>query len=430
VIALLGVACSSGDDATSATSAVTTPASVTIPATTGTSLPVVVSTTEVAAAATTPTAAPVTTIAPDASDVATSAPQSSAPLAPATTAVNVYAGAGVGDESPAVSSAKAYVYVPSNSGGAVTVIDQETMAIVSEFSTGRLTQHVVPGWDLQTLYATASGTNRLVPIDPATGEPGEPIPVDAPYNLYFSPDGVAAIVMAERLNRIDFYDRSTWKRFASLPTGACEGVNHADWSADTSFFVATCEFSGQVLKVDSATGTVLGLLALPDGAMPQDLRLAPDGSKFYVADMYAGGVWVLDAAGSAVVGFVETGVGAHGIYPSRDASLLYVTNRGRNSNKINRPSQDGEGSVSVIDPTTDTVTATWTIPGGGSPDMGGVSADGTTFWVSGRHDSVVYAFDTTTGELRAKIDVPPGPHGLCVFPQPGAYSLGHTGNYR
>jgi hypothetical protein len=62
--------------------------------------------------------------------------------------------------------------------------------------------------------------------------------------------------------------------------------------------------------------------------------------------------------------------------------------------------------------------------------MGGVSADGRLLWLSGRYDAEVYAFDTRSGELVARIKVPSGPHGLCVFPQPGRYSLGHTGDYR
>jgi DNA-binding beta-propeller fold protein YncE len=95
-----------------------------------------------------------------------------------------------------------------------------------------------------------------------------------------------------------------------------------------------------------------------------------------------------------------------------------------------RRSRPGDGSVSVVDPITDTVVATWEIPGGGSPDMGGVSADGTRLWLSGRYDSEVYVFDTTTGELVGRIPTDPSPHGLAVWPQPGRYSLGHTGNTR
>ena len=331
--------------------------------------------------------------------------------------------------SPAVADAKPYVYVPSNDDGSVTVIDQATMQVVDQYKVGKLVQHVVASWDMTTLYATASGSNRLVEIDPTTGHEGAAINVAAPYNLYFTPDGSMAIVMAERLERMDFYDRLTWKlKFSVKPP--CKGVNHADWSADGAFFLATCEFSGDIIKVDTATGTVLNLLPLPKDSMPQDLRLAPDATKFYVADMMHGVVWILAGDGLSITGAITTGTGPHGIYPSRDSTRIYVTNRGRLMRDVSRKSRPGDGSVSVIDPLTDKVVATWEVPGGGSPDMGGVSADGKTLWLSGRYDSVVYAFDTTTGALRATIPVPPGPHGLAVFPQPGRYSLGHTGNYR
>ena len=84
----------------------------------------------------------------------------------------------------------------------------------------------------------------------------------------------------------------------------------------------------------------------------------------------------------------------------------------------------------MIDFATEKVVRKWVIPGGGSPDMGGVSADGRVLWLSGRYNGVVYAISTVTGKLLAKIPVGSGPHGLCVWPQPGRYSLGHTGILR
>jgi len=343
--------------------------------------------------------------------------------------VNVYAATAAGMFSPAVAGARAYLYVPSNDDGSVTVIDQATRKVVDHYRVGKLVQHVVPSWDLRTLYAAASGSSELVPIDPATGRPGSPIPVDAPYNVYFTPDAHQAVVMAERRDRIDYYDPHTWQAIRSVPV-PCKGVNHADWSADGTWFVVTCEFSGQLLKVDSLTGRILEVIALPGGSMPQDVRLAPDGTKFYVADMMNAGVWLLSTRDLKVLGSIRTGVGAHGIYPSRDGRLLYVSNRGRATGDDSRRSRPGQGSVSVVDPSTDHVVAQWPIPGGGSPDMGGVSADGRTLWLSGRYDAEVYGLDTRTGALVARIPVPAGPHGLCVFPQPGRFSLGHTGNYR
>jgi DNA-binding beta-propeller fold protein YncE len=138
------------------------------------------------------------------------------------------------------------------------------------------------------------------------------------------------------------------------------------------------------------------------------------------------GVHVVDGESFRQVGFVQTGVGTHGLYPSRDGRELYVANRGSNS-VIG--SKNGKGSVSVIDFATGKVVADWPIPGGGSPDMGNVSADGKYLWLSGRYDDVVYRFDTVTGAV-VKIKVGREPHGLTVWPQPGRYSLGHTGNLR
>jgi len=342
---------------------------------------------------------------------------------------NVYAHAGAGMFRADERGDKAYVYVPSNDTGTVTVIDQRTRSVVGTYPVGKLAQHVVPAHGLDVLYATASGANQLVPIDPRTGLPGRPIPVAAPYNLYFTPDGRSAVVMAERLGRMDFYDPKTWQQQRSVPV-PCRGVNHADWSVDGRWFVVTCEFSGQLLQVDSGTGRVLRTIALPSGSMPQDIRLTPDGKQFYVADMMYGGLWTLDAQTLTVGRLIATGKGTHGIYPSRDGTRFYISNRGRAMGDEHRRSHDGDGSVSVVDPGTGSVTATWTIPGGGSPDMGGVSGDGTLLWLSGRYDAEVYAFDTATGRLVARIPVPSGPHGLCVFPQPGRYSLGHTGNDR
>jgi DNA-binding beta-propeller fold protein YncE len=191
-----------------------------------------------------------------------------------------------------------------------------------------------------------------------------------------------------------------------------------DFSADGRYLLASCEFSGQMVKVDVATERIDGVLTLPEqGAMPQDVKLSPDGAVFYVADMHANGIWEIEGTKLKVSGFLHTGAGAHGLYPSRDSRFLYVTNR-------------SEGSISVISFATRKSVATWRIPGGGSPDMGGVSADGKVLWLSGRYSAVVYAISTRTGKLLARIPVGVGPHGLCVWPQPGRYSLGHTGILR
>ncbi len=343
---------------------------------------------------------------------------------------NLYSETTADKLSPAVQGALERIYVPHVTSNDVYVIDPATYKVVRKFKVGRNPQHVVPSWDLKTLWVTnnAENTSRgsLTPIDPKTGKPGKPIRVDDPYNMYFTPDGKSAIVVAEAFQRLDFRDPHTMQLQYSIEAPECEGINHSDTSIDGRYALFTCEFSGSVAKIDLVNRKVMGYLKLSKGGMPQDVRIAPDGKVFFVADMHADGIFVIDGESLREVGFIETGKGTHGLYPSRDGKSLYVANRG--SHAIHGR-KGGPGSVSVVDFATRKVVANWPVPGGGSPDMGNVSADGKLLWLSGRYDNVVYAFDTTTGEAKV---VPVGrePHGLAVWPQPGRYSLGHTGNMR
>src|SRR6266849_2967827 len=258
---------------------------------------------------------------------------------------NLYSETRADKMSPAVAGALPRIYVPNRQGNDVTVIDPATMKVVDRFPEGINPQHVVPSWDLKTLWVTNNAEGR--------------------------PDG-------------------------------------------------------SLTRIDLTTRKVLGYLKLSRGGMPQDIRSSPDGTRFFVADMKAGGVFVVDGATFTETAFIKTGIGTHGLYPSRDGTKLYVANRG--TSHVYGPPK-GKGSVSVIDFATRQIVATWPIPGGGSPDMGNVSVDGKVLWLSGRFDNLVYAIDTTTGEVRS-IRVGKEPHGLTVWPQPGRYSLGHTGNMR
>jgi YVTN family beta-propeller protein len=340
----------------------------------------------------------------------------SVPLAgmpPATDPANIYADAGPDMLSQAVHGVPYRIYVPNSGGSTVTVIDPVTRRVIATYQSGLNPQHVVPGYDLRTLYATNNQANSLTPINPRTGRPAGPnIGVDDPYNMYFTPDGRYAIVVAEARQNLDFRDPHTFALRHRIHVN-CAGVDHVDFAATGAYLIATCEFAGRLVRVDLHTLAVAGYLNLP-GAAPQDIKLDPAGRIFYVADKNHAGVWLIDAATFKVTGFIPTGPDAHGLYPSRDARYLYVTNR-------------GNGTITLIGFATRKIVTTWRIPGGGSPDMGNLSPDGKVFWVSGRYDNVVYAVSTTDGHLLARILVGPQPHGLCVWPQPGRYSLGHTG---
>jgi len=334
--------------------------------------------------------------------------------------------------SPALANVPTRVYVPNMKSHEVHVIDPATFTVIDRYKVGKNPQHVVPSWDLTTLWVTNNAEGRtdgtLTPIDPITGKPGPDVAVDDPYNMYFTPDGKSAVVVAEAMKRLDFRDPKTLALQGSVSAPRCGGINHGDYAIDGRYLIMTCEYASRLVKIDWRARKVLGYLTLPDGGIPQDVRVSPDGAIFYVADLKAGGVHLVDGDAFKHVGFIKTGVGTHGLYPSRDGTKLYVTNRG--FSQIGGKPGVGKGSVSVVDFSTRQVVATWTLPRAGSPDMGNLSVDGKHLWLSGRYDRVVYVIDTSTGEVIKTIPVGHEPHGLTVWPQPGRYSLGHTGNMR
>jgi YVTN family beta-propeller protein len=329
---------------------------------------------------------------------------------------NVYAADAPGRLARVARDARPLVYVPNSESNTVEEIDPHTYRIVRQFSVGALPQHVIPSHDLRTLYVANDEGNSLTPIDPVTGAPGPAIPVEDPYNMYFTPDGRYAVVVEERLRELAFRDAHTMRLHRVVNVPECAGVNHADYTADGRYMLLSCEFGASMIVVDVARERALKSVALRPGASPQDVKLSPDGRVFYVADLAYGGVWEISPHTFTLTGFVKTGAGAHGLYPSRDDRFLYISDR-------------SEGAVSVLSFATRKVVRTWPIPGG-SPDMGNVSADGRVLWLSGRYDNQVYAIDTRTGKLLARVPVGAGPHGVCVWPQPGRYSLGHTGIMR
>jgi DNA-binding beta-propeller fold protein YncE len=332
---------------------------------------------------------------------------------------NVYGATGPNMLSPAVAGQKPMVYVPDSSptGHTLTLIDPATYRVVGHVEVGDLSQHVTPSYDLSRLYTNSSYSNELVLIDPRTARRVRSIAVPRPYNLYFTPDGKQAVVMVEEHDVIQFSDPRTFKPIKQVRVPGCSGPNHADFAANGRFIVVSCEFSGELVKVGTVNHRVLGVLRFGGTSKPQDVRISPDGRTFYVADMGTDELRRISASSFRQVGTVAMPHQPHGLYPSRDARFLYVSDR-------------GAGEVSVVSFKTNRIVDTWVVPGGGSPDMGGVSADGRTLWLGGRFNQEVYAFDTTTGKLRARIPVSGDPHGLCVWPQPGRYSLGHTGNLR
>jgi YVTN family beta-propeller protein len=304
------------------------------------------------------------------------------------------------------------VYVPTAVANMLHVIDPKTFKIVATYEVGLAPHHVTPSWDLTRLYVTNTGGNTLSEIDPQTGTIARTIPVVDPYNLYFTPDGKMAIAVAERFKRLDFLDSKTWKLIKSVHV-QWPGVDHLAFSRDGSYLVASCEWSGRIVKVDLKKIELVEDMAL--GKLPIDVVRPPRQNLMFIADQGVHGVFVVDPDAWKLIEFVPTGRGAHGILLSHDETKLYVSNR-------------LEGTISVLDIATRKVVAKWKT--GGSPDMGQLSPDGSQLWISSRYHATVLVIDTTTGKVLAWIPTEKEPHGLTYFPNSrGTRSVGHNGVY-
>lgn len=310
---------------------------------------------------------------------------------------------------PALMDVAARVYVPNEMSNTVSVIDPKSFAVIATIKVGSHPQHVTPDWDMRRLFVNDTG---LTEIDPRTSGVTRVVPVAMPYNLYFTPDGSRAIVVAEDLDRLDFYERTTWTFIRSVRI-PWKGIDHMDFSLDGSYLLATTEYTGRVVKIDTLTYEISGVLEL--GGLPIDVRLSPDGSVFYVTNQSRHGVSVIDPTLMKEIGFIPTGRGAHGLQLTRDGRLMYVSNR-------------LAGSISVVQLDGLRVTTSWVV--GGSPDMLQLSPDGKQLWTGNRFANTVSVIDTSTGGVLARIPVGRAPHGLTYFPQPGRFSIGHNGVYR
>lgn len=351
------------------------------------------------------------------------APSPTATAAPTPTPTppgGVYAATVSGELDPALAGVPHRVYVPNEMSGDVTMIDPATFTVVGRFPTGAYPEHVTPDWDLRRLIVSNMNAGTLTIVDPLTAQPADTVSLPIfPYAVYFTLDGEKAIVVTDYIavedlpdNGVHFYDRLTWEllRFVQIPW---TGADDLDMSADGSYLMISCEYSGVIAKVDTQAMELAGSVDV--GSLPRDVRLAPDGLSFFVANEGLDGVQVVDPEAMQVTAFIATGDGAHGLEFSRDTTQMYVANR-------------AAGSISVVDLATLSVTATW--PVGGSPDEMSLSPDGGQLWVSNRYHASVSVIDTQMGEVIASVGVGANPHGLTYWPQPGRHAVGQNGNMR
>ena len=288
-------------------------------------------------------------------------------MPPVVDARNLYSETAAGKISPALAGDLERIYVPNLRSNDVYVVDPAAMKVVDRFKVGIGPQHIVPSWDLRTLWVTNNAEGRtdgsLTPIDPKTGKPGSRCRSTTRTTCTSRPTASRRSWWPRRGSAWTSAIRRRWRCSTRSTCPAAPASTTPTSAIDGRFAIFTCEFSGTLVKIDLVDRKVLGYLKLQMPAtrfkevpgapraqagkvwepgetelctvtkgMPQDIRSSPDGKRFYIADMHADGVHIVDGASFTQVGFIATGLGAHGLYPSRDGKRLYVANRG--SHKI------------------------------------------------------------------------------------------------
>ncbi len=295
------------------------------------------------------------------------------------------------------------VYVPNSQRGTVDVIDPPNVSDSRAPSTSAsFPQHVVPSWDLRTLYVTNDLGNKPDRDRSRSGRRGRTIPVEDPYNMYFTPAAATQSSFAGTPRAPGFRDAHTFHLHHSLPV-PCRGRRPRRLFADGAYLLASCEFSASSSRSTSPTNAPCSTRSSFQGAARPRTSSSPLTAGVLRRRLLDGGVWEIDGDGLRVLWVHCTGAGAHGLYVSRDEPV---------------PLRDEpERRVDLRDQLPRRPCRRCLEDPGAAPRHGQRLGRRKVLWLSGRYNAEVYAISTVDGRLIARSRVGRGPHGLCVWPQ-------------
>jgi YVTN family beta-propeller protein len=214
--------------------------------------------------------------------------------------------------------------------------------------------------------------------------------------------------------------------FLILASFTASAATEQSASSVGTYAYITNEFSSTVSVIDTATNTVTA--TAPAGSQPAGVAVNPAGTKVYVANFYLGSyesalsesiiakpalikgteehvetgegtVSVIDTATNTLTATVPVESYPIGVAVNPTGTQIYVTNR-------------GSDVVSVIDAATNTVTAT--VPAGSAPNGVAVNPAGTKIYVTNLGSNSVSVIDTATNTLKATVPVGISPFGIAV----------------
>jgi len=299
---------------------------------------------------------------------------------------------------------KTLAVVVNRDSSDVTLIDPATDTVIKRIPLGEYTNgHMTMlSHDGQKLFVTATGRDRFLVVDLATGKVEHTVIVGkAPEHFDVTPDGRLAFVgniEESTVSMIDVHDGREVQRI----TGFYEPHGFSALPDGSKVYVSSLG-GHEVAVLDAKSGRMLKRLAIGDVGRvaardPQrylseikgivNPTLTKDGAFAYAADGDAGVVAIIDTKTDKIVKTLKIGEQPWRAYNSPDGRWMLVPN-------------NGDSTVSVIDTTSQKIVAQLTA----GSDMTGINyaLEGSKAYVISRGDSTVYVFDMKTFGLVTRL---------------------------
>jgi len=169
--------------------------------------------------------------------------------------------------------------------------------------------------------------------------------------------------------------------------------------------------TNNVSVVDIATNTIVSTISVGNG--PVGVAVHPNGSRVYVANSASSTVSVINTTSFTVTATIALAAGSnpYGIAVSPDGSKVYTAN-------------NGGSSLSEISTATNTVTRTNLV--GAGPVGIIVSPDGSRLYVTRPNGASVTTVDAATLAVTANATVGSGPNGLAITPNGGKVFIANS----
>jgi YVTN family beta-propeller protein/uncharacterized repeat protein (TIGR03803 family) len=307
---------------------------------------------------------------------------------------------GFSSQSTALAAGMTYAYVANNSSNSVSVIDAQSLKLVTTIAVGSLPTELAASPDGQNVLVTNQLGDTVSLISVSSLQVINTLVVGAtPVGVDFTPDGRFAYVTVAGDNAVAIIDMSSFSLVGTVSVG--DAPVRVKITPDGSLAYVSNQNSDFISIINTSTNTVVNTIVVGSG--PYGLKFSPDGTTAYVAIVYRNAVGIINTATQTLTTTVSVGSNPTDVAITSDGAAVYVNNQYSNT-------------VSIINTSTEAVMAT--VPVGASPTGISITPDQTAVWVSDNQSNQESTIDTATNMVTAIVPVGKNPVGVILATVP------------